>query len=142
MNMRLLTTAVVAAVIAGGSTAGAQTAPVGEGQAVPPPLSVPKAKYYKAHPAEWKRLLDRLPKVRKVPLAKHAEYPAPAVNTWTPTANPPPASGLSNPLLLPDGSVIVHALCTGSWYKLKPNGLGSYINGTWSTIASLPSGYT
>jgi hypothetical protein len=28
-----------------------------------------------------------------------------------------------------------------AWYKLTPNNAGSYVNGTWSTLASLPSGY-
>ena len=28
-----------------------------------------------------------------------------------------------------------------SWYKLTPDSSGSYVNGTWTQIASLPSGY-
>ena len=30
---------------------------------------------------------------------------------------------------------------TGDWYKLTPDLTGSYLNGTWSQIASLPAGY-
>ena len=31
---------------------------------------------------------------------------------------------------------------TPAWYKLTPNSKGSYIDGTWSQIASMPSGYS
>jgi len=40
-----------------------------------------------------------------------------------------------------DGTVIATQPCTGSWYKLTPDNTGSYINGTWTKIASMPSGY-
>src|ERR1700744_4303920 len=29
----------------------------------------------------------------------------------------------------------------GEWYKLTPDNTGSYVNGTWTKMASLPSGY-
>jgi hypothetical protein len=108
----------------------------------PPPLSMPKALYYRDHPEEWKGVIDRLPKVRTLRLPQLQEQPAPARNSWTRTTNLPPSAGLSNPLLLTDGTVIVHVQCSATWYKLTPNAVGSYVNGTWSTIASLPSGYT
>jgi hypothetical protein len=52
-------------------------------------------------------------------------------------------------LLLTDGRVLVHSEpnCTGckgnysSWYMLTPDNTGSYVNGTWTQVASLPSGY-
>jgi hypothetical protein len=45
-------------------------------------------------------------------------------------------------LLLTDGTVIMHAGgCSGRWLRLTPDSTGSYVNGTWSKIASLPSGY-
>jgi hypothetical protein len=44
-------------------------------------------------------------------------------------------------LLLTDGTVIAHVFCTGTWYRLAPDNTGSYVNGTWSQIASMPSGY-
>jgi hypothetical protein len=41
-----------------------------------------------------------------------------------------------------DGTVIaIDGDCAGDWYKLTPDNTGSYINGTWSQIASLPAGY-
>lgn len=45
------------------------------------------------------------------------------------------------PTLLSDGGVLVHNSCGADWYKLTPDASGSYINGTWTAIAPLPSGY-
>jgi hypothetical protein len=41
-------------------------------------------------------------------------------------------------MLLTDGTVLVHEQCSPNWYKLTPDNAGSYINGTWSAIATLP----
>ena len=52
-------------------------------------------------------------------------------------------------LLESDGTVLVHdepdnntTGGTTAWYKLTPDSKGSYIDGTWSQIASMPAGYT
>lgn len=61
---------------------------------------------------------------------------------WVPLVNQPnPNLGLGNPLLLTDGTVILHEACGSRWYRLSPDPFGSYVNGSWSTIAPLPSGY-
>jgi len=61
---------------------------------------------------------------------------------WVPLANQPDVNlGLGNPLLLTDGTVILHEACGPQWWRLVPDRFGSYINGTWKRIASLPSGY-
>jgi len=64
--------------------------------------------------------------------------------TWTKTTNPPP-SAVAHALLLTDGSVLVNSFFftshTDTWYRLVPDSTGSYINGTWSTAGSLPTGY-
>ena len=46
-------------------------------------------------------------------------------------------------LLLTDGTVMVHSEQSNSqlWYKLTPDNTGSYVNGTWKQVASMPSGY-
>src|SRR5919108_1806944 len=74
---------------------------------------------------------------------------AAAAQTWEPLTNQPSF----NPgamLLLTDGTVFVHSepnclTCTStdysSWYKLTPDSNGSYVNGTWTKVASLPNGY-
>ncbi|HTT97235.1 MAG TPA: hypothetical protein VMF58_04255 [Rhizomicrobium sp.] len=60
--------------------------------------------------------------------------------TWSMLNNTFPGTG-DTALLLTDGTVIMHDLCTTNWYKLTPDNTGSYKNGTWSSIASMPSGY-
>src|SRR5262245_62585051 len=58
------------------------------------------------------------------------------------TANPPLPAGVIGPgtaLLMTDGSVIMHDLCTPSWFRLLPASTGtfanSYIDGQWSAKA-------
>jgi len=63
-----------------------------------------------------------------------------AAQTWTPLVNQP-AFDASNQLLLTDGTVIAHNGCDRDWWRLTPDASGSYVNGTWSPIASLPAGY-
>ncbi len=72
--------------------------------------------------------------------------------TWAPLINPAPVS-MGTMLLLTDGRVLVHeepncnpgAGCVGNnyavWYTLTPDNTGSYINGTWTQVASLTGGY-
>src|SRR5438105_6488988 len=69
----------------------------------------------------------------------------PTVLGWQELTNPPPF----NPgamFLLTDGTVMVQALevnASGSpdWWRLTPDSSGSYVDGTWSQVASLPAGY-
>ncbi|MGA7755070.1 MAG: hypothetical protein WCB05_19730 [Candidatus Sulfotelmatobacter sp.] len=89
--------------------------------------------------------------VNPPPITKGAvvqrEVPA-STATWTKAKNTPPAS-VGSMLLLTDGRVLVHSEpncsgCTGNyanWYTLTPDNTGSYVNGTWLQVASLPSGY-
>jgi hypothetical protein len=62
---------------------------------------------------------------------------------WSNLANVPPGGpyNFGNPLLLTDGTVIVHRTDTSDWYKLTPSNTGSYVNGTWTQIASMQTGY-
>jgi len=52
---------------------------------------------------------------------------------------PPDGAGIA--FLMTDGTVIVQGNGESDWAKLTPDNKGSYVNGTWKTIASLPSGY-
>jgi hypothetical protein len=68
---------------------------------------------------------------------------------WAPLKNAPPFGTPGTMLLESDGTVLVHdepdnntTGGTSLWYKLTPNSKGSYIDGTWSQIASMPAGYT
>src|SRR5271165_942890 len=72
----------------------------------------------------------------------------PSAAFWTKGITPPPVS-VGSMLLLTDGRVLVHSEpncsgCTGNyqnWYTLTPDNTGSYINGTWTQVASLPGTY-
>jgi hypothetical protein len=70
-----------------------------------------------------------------------------AQSQWQRVTNPPP-DNVGAVLLLTDGTVVAHqetdtieSLATGTWYKLTPDINGSYVNGTWTQIASLPANY-
>ena len=56
--------------------------------------------------------------------------------TWTPVNTPNPGNEFVNlPLLMTDGTVIMQGF-NGHWWRLTPDNLGSYINGTWQRIAA------
>jgi hypothetical protein len=61
--------------------------------------------------------------------------------TWTPLTHQP-SFGASTALLLTDGTVMVHQVEGSAWWRLTPDNTGSYVNGTWTQLASLPPGYT
>jgi hypothetical protein len=65
--------------------------------------------------------------------------------TWTTVTTPPAPLGTA--LLLTDGTVMAQGMATsgyatGNWYRLTPTATGSYVSGTRSTLASMPSGYS
>jgi hypothetical protein len=63
--------------------------------------------------------------------------------TWTTLTNSFPGNGSGLMMLLSDGTVMVLGGQAGlgnassSWYRLTPDSTGSYINGTWSQLASM-----
>jgi hypothetical protein len=62
--------------------------------------------------------------------------------TLEPLTNQPPAYvGLGPPFLLTDGSVMFQDDSYTGFWKLTPDASGSYLNGTWSELASLPSAW-
>src|SRR6478736_9254220 len=65
--------------------------------------------------------------------------------TWTALTNQPGVP-VGTPLLLTDGTVMVQQMnpngfATGQWWRLTPDNTGSYLNGTWTHLASMPTGY-
>ena len=106
------------------------------------PLSRPQAAYYSQHPQELQQLVEGLSQAAQqfTPGKPLAPEVTPSPGTWTTLAHSPGVA-VQNPLLMTDGTVIATSACTGNWYKLTPDNTGSYINGTWTQIASLPSGY-
>jgi hypothetical protein len=72
-----------------------------------------------------------------------------AASPWTPLENPPPFGTPGTMLLESDGTVLVHdepdnnvTAGSNAWWKLTPAANGSYADGTWSQIASMPASYT
>jgi hypothetical protein len=125
----------------GAQTRAGQTVDFGP---APPPLSRPSANRLMANPGilsetkkHWSQGSSAI-----APAPRPDEAPPPVGGTWTSGNRPSGNPILSNPLLLTDGTVIAHVSCSGTWWRLTPDSSGSYVNGTWSTIASLPSGYT
>ena len=58
--------------------------------------------------------------------------------SWTPLTHSPPV-GAETMLLLTDGTVLAHSqdLPGNLWRRLTPSATGSYIDGTWSSIAPM-----
>lgn len=59
--------------------------------------------------------------------------PLAATAAWT--------NGPDTPLLMTNGTILVHDYCTSNWFSLAPDQSGSYVNGTWTKMASMPSNY-
>ena len=112
-------------------------------------------------PLAWFGLADAqsLPRLKPIPprgprISAAAIAARPLIaSPWQPLNNPHnlrllPISatavspGAANPLLLTDGSVIVQDAGCQDWWRLTPDNHGSYANGTWTQIASLPSDYS
>jgi hypothetical protein len=78
-----------------------------------------------------------------------ADMAADTASPWTPLVNPPPFGTPGTMLLESNGTVLVHnepdnntTGGTTDWWKLTPDSHGSYADGTWTQIASMPAGYT
>lgn len=65
--------------------------------------------------------------------------------SWQPLVNQP-SFGAGTALLLTDGTVMVQQMAaygygSAAWWRLSSDASGSYVNGSWSQLASLPPGY-
>jgi hypothetical protein len=109
---------------------------------IPPPVSFAKAKQLTETPNGWSDFLARLP-------ARPGAHAATGGNrvetlssgTWTNVTNNAginPNGGVCNPLLLTDGSVLIHDCDEPDWWKLTPDINGNYATGTWTQVASMP----
>ena len=52
-----------------------------------------------------------------------------------------PPDGIIYSFQLTDGTVMAQGGNCSDWWKLTPDNTGSYVNGTWTQLASLPAGY-
>ncbi len=53
-----------------------------------------------------------------------------------------PPNGALLTFQLTDGTVLAQGGSLSDWWKLTPDNTGSYVNGTWAKMASLPSNYS
>ncbi len=79
--------------------------------------------------------------------AHHATATAKSASPWQLLAHQPPVldyadCGPGSPVLLTDGTVMLADNGCQDWWKLTPDKFGSYVNGTWTQLASLPDGYS
>src|ERR1700722_9584394 len=65
-----------------------------------------------------------------------------AATGWHPLVNQPQTFYPGTSLLLTDGTVLVQDAGGTDWWKLTPDATGSYLNGTWTQLASPPGGYS
>ena len=63
-----------------------------------------------------------------------------SAQTLTPLVHQSPG-GANLAFQLTDGTVMCQANSSQNWYKLTPDNTGSYVNGTWTQVASLQAGY-
>ncbi|MBS1724332.1 MAG: hypothetical protein JSS66_15420 [Armatimonadetes bacterium] len=63
-----------------------------------------------------------------------------ATPQWQETTNKPPQLP-SVPIQMTDGTVMIQVHQSGAWMRLTPDKFGDYVNGTWSSAPSMPSGY-
>jgi hypothetical protein len=61
--------------------------------------------------------------------------------TIVPMTNQAP-DGVNISYQMTDGTVMAQGFGDSDWWKLTPDENGSYVNGTWTQLASLPSGYS
>ena len=53
-----------------------------------------------------------------------------------------PPDGAIMTFQLTDGTVLAQGGSDSDWYVLTPDNTGSYVNGTWAKVGSLPTGYS
>jgi len=87
------------------------------------------------------RLADPL---RPAPSPGSLHSPLVPGSPWQALPTPPFVPG--SMFVLTNGTVLVQDngpsnVGTGEWWRLTPNAKGSYVDGTWSQVASMPSGY-
>lgn len=90
------------------------------------------------------RLKPIPPRIGATHAAALASNASSTSSPWQPLTNQPDflQCGAANPLLLTDGTVLVQDAGCQDWWKLSPDSSGSYVNGTWTEVASLPADYS
>jgi Kelch motif protein len=86
-----------------------------------------------------------LPRLKPIPPRRGSDRAAALAphtpsSRWQPLTNQAPSglNGVQIMIQATDGSILVQAYDGQTWMKLTPDDRGSYINGTWTTLASEP----
>jgi hypothetical protein len=85
-----------------------------------------------------------LPRLKPVPPRRGSDraiaLPPNTTSPWQPLTNQAPsgANGIQIMIQATDGSILVQAYDGQTWMKLTPDDRGSYIDGTWTMLASEP----
>jgi hypothetical protein len=100
---------------------------------------------------------QQLPRLKPLPpqhqgilrpqVQSHARPGANSGSPWTPVIQQPgfllgADGGAGNPILMTDGTVLVQDAGAQDWWRLTPDQYGSYANGSWTEVASLPADYS
>ncbi len=72
--------------------------------------------------------------------ASIASSQEPITSRWQKLKNQP-TFNTDTALLLTDGTVMMHQYNSGAWWRLTPDNTGNYLNGTWTKLAAMQSGY-
>ncbi len=64
----------------------------------------------------------------------------PLTSNWKALKNQPTWQ-TDSAVLLTDGTVMMHQYNSGIWWRLTPDATGNYVNGTFTQLASMQSGY-
>ena len=87
----------------------------------------------------WRRAFSALSLVTLLLAIIHPTAARAQGGTWTQVKAFAPGPIWYSTLLLPDGSVMCQEIATpavATWHRLTPDRTGSYVNGTWTTLAS------
>lgn len=107
-----------------------------------PVIHYPSVPSLQANPFVRHRHTPPRPPARRMYVNPYVWYQAHKTGSWQPVTNNPPfaSNGAGTPLQMTDGTVMIQDN-ESNWFRLTPDINGSYVNGTWSQAASLPSGY-
>jgi hypothetical protein len=64
----------------------------------------------------------------------------PITSKWQKLKNQP-TWNTDTAFVLTDGTIMMHQYNSGKWWRLTPDNTGNYVNGTWTQLASMQSGY-
>ena len=102
----------------------------------PFPMHQPRSRYVPP-PDWWLRPQGPQPRAPRTASQTAASVPGVVSGVWTALTGPT-TSTVDNVFLLTDGRVLAQG-GSQTWWTLTPDNTGSYIDGTWNQVASIPA---